>query len=78
MGATACPRCGSGHVHQPSYTWWGGILGPKLFNHTICHSCGFGYNWKTGKSNMTAIVIYFVVLSFIAIVVFGGLALAGH
>jgi hypothetical protein len=34
------------------------LLGPKLFNHTICRGCGLGFNWKTGKSNATAIGIY--------------------
>lgn len=63
-------------MHQPSYTWWGGILGPKLFNHTICNGCGFGYNWKTGKSNTGAIAIYFGVLTFIGIAVFAAMAAA--
>jgi hypothetical protein len=54
----ACPRCRSGNVHQPSFTWWGGVLGPKLFKHTVCRQCGFGYNANTGKSNSTVIGIY--------------------
>jgi hypothetical protein len=53
-----CPRCNSPNVHKPSFTWWGGLLGPKLFNHTICRSCGFGFNGKTGKSNSGPIAIY--------------------
>lgn len=72
--ATGCPRCGSASVHQPTYTWWGGILGPKLFNHTICNACGFGFNAKTGQSNTGPITIYFVVITVIAIAVFGALA----
>lgn len=57
-GTTTCPRCNSPHLHRPSFTWWGGLVGPKLLNHTICSSCGFGFNSKTGKSNSQAIGIY--------------------
>jgi hypothetical protein len=45
------------------FTWWGGIIGPKLLNHVKCQRCGTGYNGKSGKSNTTGIVIYSVVLS---------------
>ncbi len=54
----ACPRCNNPNVHRPKFTWWGGALGPKLFNHAVCRACGFGFNWKTRKSNATAIGIY--------------------
>jgi hypothetical protein len=57
-GFTTCPRCNSPHVTRPSFTWWGGLVGPKLLNHTVCGSCSFGFNGKTGKSNSTAIGIY--------------------
>ena len=48
------------------------MLGPKLFNHTVCRGCGLGYNWKTGKSNATAIGIYFgvgIVLAFVIVLI---------
>jgi hypothetical protein len=54
----ACPRCKSPNIHRPSFTWWGGALGPKLLSHAVCRACGFGFNWKTGKSNATGIAIY--------------------
>ena len=57
-GFTACPKCNSPHLSRPTFTWWGGLLGPKLLNHTVCGSCSFGFNSKTGKSNSTAIGIY--------------------
>jgi hypothetical protein len=57
-----CPKCGSQSVIPVKYTWWGGILGPKMFHHTKCNDCGFRYNSKTRKSNTTAIVIYSIVL----------------
>lgn len=68
----ACPACQSTDVHRPRFTWWGGMLGPKLFNHTVCRGCGLGYNWKTGKSNATAIGIYFgvgIVLAFVIVLI---------
>lgn len=59
----ACPRCRGADVSRPSFTWWGGALGPKLLHHAVCRACGFGFNAKTGKSNGTAITVY-VVASF--------------
>lgn len=58
LSTGACPRCQSPNVNRPTFTWWGGALGPKLFSHAVCRACGFGFNYKTGKSNSTAIAIY--------------------
>lgn len=59
-----CPRCASPYLTYPSFTWWGGLIGPKLLNHAVCGSCQHGFNSKTGKSNTQAIAIYMgVVLS---------------
>lgn len=44
------------------FTWWGGLLGPKLLTHVKCRACGKQYNGKTGKDNTTNIVIYFIVV----------------
>jgi len=57
-----CPACGSSDVTPIRYTWWGGVLGPKLLHHTKCNACKHRYNSKTRGSNTTAIVIYSVVL----------------
>ncbi len=72
-----CPRCGSPHVRQPGFTWWGGLIGPKILSHTICASCGLGFNGKTGKSNNTAIAIYMGVAVALVLMVFGFVAFAG-
>jgi hypothetical protein len=56
-----CPSCGNGYATPVGFTWWGGILGPKLFSHVSCLRCKTAYNGKTGKSNNTAITIYVVV-----------------
>ena len=63
-----CPRCASAYTHQPTFTWWGGVLGPKLLNHTVCNGCGLGFNARTGKDNTTAIGLYFGVI--LSIVIF--------
>lgn len=62
-----CPRCSSASLTKPSFTWWGGLIGPRLFNHTVCGGCSFGYNAKTGRSNRTAIAIYLALGAALAI-----------
>lgn len=59
---TGCPKCGSGLISPVKYTWWGGLLGPKLLHHTKCENCGYRFNSKTRQSNTTAIIIYSVVI----------------
>jgi C4-type Zn-finger protein len=61
-----CPKCNNALVSAVKYTWWGGLLGPKIFHHTRCNGCGYRYNSKTRKSNTSAIVIYSAVLFGIA------------
>jgi hypothetical protein len=69
LGAKPCPKCGNERQpKRPSFTWWGGVLGPKLLNHAICSSCGTGFNAKTGKSNTGPIVAYTAVILFIVLV----------
>ena len=53
-----CPGCGGTSVDAPSFTWWGGAFGPKIFSHVVCRNYRTGFNRKTGKSNATAIAIY--------------------
>ncbi len=67
---TGCPKCGSPLVTPVKYTWWGGLLGPKMFHHTKCEMCKYRYNSKTRKPNTTAIIIYSVVLFVVAFAVF--------
>ena len=57
-----CPKCGTADPKKVGFTWWGGILGPKILKHVKCTSCGTAYNGKTGKDNSTYIAIYCVVL----------------
>jgi hypothetical protein len=56
-----CPSCGNTFATPVSYTWWGGIIGPKLLSHVTCLRCSTAYNGKSGKSNNTAITVYVLV-----------------
>jgi hypothetical protein len=69
-----CPFCGCpGYADKVSFTWWGGILGPSLFNHVQCQDCGRCYNGRSGKDNTVAITIYvccgFAVVALIGLVI---------
>ena len=48
------------------FTWWGGVLGPKVLTHVKCPGCGHAYNGKTGRDNTTGIVIYSVIIGILA------------
>ena len=56
-----CPKC-HGAAEKLKFTWWGGILGPKILTHVKCLACGYKYNGKTGKDNTTGIIIYSVIV----------------
>lgn len=60
-----CPKCRQANAEKMSFTWWGGIIGPKILTHVKCRSCGEKYNGKTGRENTTGIVIYMVVVGVI-------------
>ncbi|HEY0377919.1 MAG TPA: hypothetical protein VGC87_13435 [Pyrinomonadaceae bacterium] len=65
-----CPACRRPDPQQMTFTWWGGVLGPKLFKHVKCRGCATTYNGRTGQSNTTNIVIYSVVMGVIAFALF--------
>jgi transposase-like protein len=64
-----CPKCASEQAEAIGFTWWGGVVGPKMFNHVKCSKCGTNYNGKTGKSNQQAISIYVILWTIFGIVV---------
>ena len=66
-----CPRCHGPYASKPSFTWWGGFLGPKIIDHVKCNNCGYSYNPRTGQPITGAIVIYSVVVGLIAVLLFG-------
>jgi hypothetical protein len=57
-----CPACRGTSAKRLNFTFWGGAIGPRLLTHVRCDQCGTTYNGKTGKSNLTAIIVYQVVL----------------
>jgi len=63
-----CPQCGGTNAEKVRFTWWGGVLGPKVLSHVKCPQCGKTYNGKSGHDNTTGIVIYSAV---VAVVVLG-------
>ena len=63
-----CPECNSANVNQMSFTWWGGLIGPKVLSHVKCDDCGKQFNGKTGNDNTVGIVIYTVVVGLIVLV----------
>ena len=63
-----CPFCNASNAEKVKFTWWGGLLGPKLLKHVKCLGCGKAYNGKTGKENTTNIVIYIVAVGVICLV----------
>ena len=56
-----CPKCQNTTATPVSFTWWGGLIGPKILSHVKCGKCGACYNGKSGKENTTGIIIYTVV-----------------
>ncbi|HYY58483.1 MAG TPA: hypothetical protein VE842_14215 [Pyrinomonadaceae bacterium] len=70
-----CPKCGAPDPAQVKFTWWGGLLGPKMLSHVKCGSCANTYNGKSGKSNTQNILIYTLVSAVIAFILLFGLAL---
>ncbi len=72
----SCPRCGGTQATPVTFTWWGGLIGPKLLNHVRCTSCRYAYNGKTGRSNTTGIIVYTAVGLGIAAVILVFMALS--
>lgn len=68
----ACPYCQQTYPPTPvGFTWWGGLIGPRLLHHARCPSCGKNYNSRTGRPNTTAIAVYIsVVFSAVLIIAF--------
>lgn len=71
-----CPRCQRPDPEKVGFTWWGGMLGPRMLSHVKCRWCGMQYNGKTGQSNTTGIIIYSVVIFVIALLIGLGVFLA--
>ncbi|MBK7394665.1 MAG: hypothetical protein IPI64_15450 [Chloracidobacterium sp.] len=71
----ACPQCGDTNAQLLSFTWWGGLVGPKLLTHVKCPACGKKFNGKSGKDNTVGIAIYMGAISIFVFVLVGAIAL---
>jgi len=72
-----CPKCGQTNAKPVQYTWWGGVLGPRLFSHVKCQSCNTQYNGKTGRSNQQNIILYTLVTFMLVFCICGGFTIVG-
>ena len=73
-----CPQCGGTKAQKIRFTWWGGVLGPRILTHVKCPECGKAFNGKSGKENTSGIVLYSiavgVVILGLVVVMFAALA----
>jgi hypothetical protein len=53
-----CPACGTGKLSQPTFTWWGGLIGHKILGIERCTSCKRWWVKKTGRPGGTRVLIY--------------------
>jgi len=63
-----CPQCSASPAKEIKYTWWGGLLGPKMMHLHKCQSCGFQFNAQTGKATKNAIIAYNLVVLGVAFI----------
>lgn len=68
-GGPACPSCGSTQTKEVKYTWWGGLVGPKMMNLQKCENCRIQFNRKTNKNALNAIIAYNMVALLIGFVI---------
>jgi hypothetical protein len=71
-----CPQCQMPSPQPVKFTWWGGLLGPKMLSHVKCQQCGLAYNGKSGQSNTKGIIIYAIVVNLIVFALVLGVILA--
>jgi hypothetical protein len=57
-GSVPCPRCGSPYASPVGFSWWGGMLGPRMISLVKCNHCRLQYKGKTGESPNGFIAIY--------------------
>ena len=66
-----CPGCGSGPIEEPSFTWWGGLVGHKILNVEQCRACRKWWVKGTQQSGSTRVTIYMVVGIVLGLVIVG-------
>jgi hypothetical protein len=72
-----CPNCGGTLATKVGFSWWGGLLGPKLLSHVKCANCRTKYNGQTGHYNTLGIAVYLGGCLVLGVVIFIALAILG-
>ena len=60
-----CPGCGIGPLEEPSFTWWGGLVGHKILGVEQCRACRRWWVKGTaqpGGGRVTAYVVIGLIL----------------
>jgi predicted RNA-binding Zn-ribbon protein involved in translation (DUF1610 family) len=68
-----CPRCGASGPERVTWTPWGSFYGPALFTHVRCRECGYGYNGRTGGSNLVPAVLMVAIPAILIVAIILGL-----
>src|SRR4051794_1218781 len=68
-GVRRCPGCGGGPLGEPSFTWWGGLIGHKILGVERCEACRKWWVKKTGAPGGTRVGIYAGVGVFLGLLV---------
>jgi hypothetical protein len=68
-----CPRCQARGAQRVTFTFWGSFYGPALLSHVRCPECGYGYNGKTGRSNLIPAIIFVSVPALLIVAILAGL-----
>ena len=59
--AAPCPGCGAQDARAVSFTWWGGVLGPRMFHMVRCNACNRAFDSQSGGTLGRKILVYQVV-----------------
>ncbi len=64
-----CPQCQNTQTGTVGFTWWGGVLGPRIFSVVRCLNCGLQYNGKKGTRIGGSIALYYGIVFGIVILI---------
>lgn len=64
-----CPKCGARDASKVSFTWWGGLVGPRMFHVVRCRACDASYNGRTGGKLTATIVVYQIIAALVVAVI---------
>ncbi len=67
-----CPSCGGRDAEKVTFSWWGGLLGPRLIKQVRCKRCSNTFRGDSGKPCTGFVVGYLIVTG---VIVLGALAL---